>query len=104
LELPASRLINLIWFAISGDKTPEEQDQMKNNLFERSSFLNPLEELKDKVSKKPKPVTLLTKPEEPKTLGRRTDYIPPWWQGEKAAYTNAKAAMKGVSNLPKMKK
>lgn len=65
-----------------------------------------LDPLKEKKPVKPKPSQTdpqTPSPQIPKKLGAKTDYVPPWWKGERGAYESAKRAMSGINSLPKMK-
>lgn len=68
-------------------------------------LLKPFQEKKPMVSKASQAQSMPDTPSAPipKKLGTKTDYVPPWWKGEKGAYENAKKAMSGINNLPKMK-
>lgn len=61
-----------------------------------------LEPFKEKKPVKPPTGSQTPSPQIPKKLGSKTDYVPPWWKGEKGAYESAKRAMSGINSLPKM--
>lgn len=39
----------------------------------------------------------------PRKLGYKSDYVPPWYKGERGAYESAMRARKEIGNLPKMR-
>lgn len=43
-------------------------------------------------------------PSGPKTLGTKTDYVPPWYKGERGAYESSIRARAGITKLPPMKR
>lgn len=109
MELPAPRLINLIWYHYSEGYDSEAKTKLRDNITRiGADQTHPLFELRlvnglpSQVRKK---TTVSSAVEKKKsTLGNRnTDFVPSWWQGEREAYHNAKVAMKGISTLPKMK-
>lgn len=92
------------------NKTEEEQAETKKTLFQFDDSSHPLRAMlveSTKFSVKVETKTQVNKnnnePVKSRALYRKTNYVPPWWKGEKAAFANARVAMQGINNLPKMK-
>lgn len=61
------------------------------------SLLKPFESKKI-VQKTSESITPL-----PRKLGTKTDYVPPWYKGERGAYESAMRARSEITKLPPMK-
>lgn len=116
MELPTSRLINLIWFKFVEGRTDQEKADIRRDL-KTLPTIDPLKQLIRLIPtfefKPIKPTTRIKRivasptPQnvtipKPK-LGTNNGYSPPWYQGEQMAYRNAKKGMVGVQSLPKPK-
>lgn len=69
-------------------------------------LINPTQKVSVKTATQEvsKPVKSSESEPAPRKLGTKTDYVPPWYKGERGAYESAKKAMAGINNLPKMKR
>lgn len=97
LDLPAYRFYNIALHILTEEMNPEQLAQFEYTLQLCDATKHPLHNLQYKLARNTE-----TRVPEPSTTEDRKKYIPSWWKGDQANYSNAMVAMKGVSALPKM--